>query len=103
MGAHFFTGGLMPSFNLFDSFSEHLKLRDKWFVNGINYEKTSLAWLDNMDQNKEEILEIFSKTYGENQKNIWFNRWRIFFLSCAELFAYEKGRLWHVGHYLFSK
>jgi cyclopropane-fatty-acyl-phospholipid synthase len=29
-------------------------------------------------------------------------RWRLFFLSCAELFGYEQGTRWWVGHYLFE-
>jgi hypothetical protein len=29
-------------------------------------------------------------------------RWRLFFLSCAELFAFDGGECWRVAHYLFE-
>ena len=33
----------------------------------------------------------------------WFHRWRIFFLSCAELFGYRDGNEWWVTHLRFRK
>ncbi len=103
MGRYFFTGGVMPSRNLFRQFDGDIVVENQWDVCGTNYAKTSLAWLNNMDAKKDEVLQIFSETYGKRQSTKWFNRWRIFFYSCAELFAFNNGKEWGVTHFLFRK
>jgi len=102
MGRHFFSGGIMPSDDLPLRFQEDLRLlrRNRW--NGANYEKTANAWLANMDADKDHILPILVKTYGEENAERWFQRWRIFFMACAELFGFDDGREWYVNHYLFG-
>jgi cyclopropane-fatty-acyl-phospholipid synthase len=102
MGKYFFTGGQMPSHNLLYSFQKNLILQHSWAWDGIHYQKTSEDWLKNMDKNADKIRAIFDKTYGKESVQ-WFNRWRVFFMSCAELFGYDKGQEWGVSHYLFSK
>jgi cyclopropane-fatty-acyl-phospholipid synthase len=103
MGKYFFTGGQMPSHHLFSSFQKDLTLVEQWMWDGTHYGKTSEAWLQNMDQHKDEIMKIFDQTYGTNDSKVWFQRWRIFFMSCAELFNYKNGSEWGVSHYLFTK
>ena len=56
-----------------------------------------------MDKNSHEIIRLFTETYGKKQANLWLQRWRIFFMSCAELFGYSQGNEWLVAHYLFTK
>lgn len=102
IGKYFFTGGVMPSNDLFLHFDDYLTLDEMWKVNGRHYEKTSNAWLENMDENRDKIIPILKKTYG-NEYRKWWNYWRIFFMSCAELWGYDKGREWMVCHYRFKK
>ena len=103
MGRYFFTGGLMPSKGLLLKFQKNLSIDKQWSWNGSHYKQTSNAWLNNMDREKNNILPILEQVYGVNERNTWFQRWRIFFMACAELFGYSRGNQWLVAHYLFKK
>jgi cyclopropane-fatty-acyl-phospholipid synthase len=103
MARHFFTGGIMPSDHLLYYFQDHLRIRKHWAVDGRHYQLTSEAWLNNMDRNRAAILPILAATYGLEQQTRWWVYWRVFFMSCAELWGYDRGRQWIVSHYLFEK
>jgi cyclopropane-fatty-acyl-phospholipid synthase len=103
MGRYFFTGGVMPSFDLPEFFQEDLQLKSKWWWGGEHYQKTAEAWLSNMDSHEKEIQKLFRKIYGKKESRRWVNRWRIFFMACAEMFGYRSGREWGVSHYLFCQ
>ncbi len=103
MGKYFFSGGQMPSVNLFDSFNDVLKVEQKWSWNGRHYQKTLEDWLVLHDKHKNEIITLFESTYGKENAHLWFYRWRIFYLACSELFGYKKGYQWGVTHYLLTK
>ena len=102
MAREFFSGGMMPSHDLLLHFQDDLIIDDVWSMSGTHYEKTSLAWVNKMDANKDRIMKIFLKTYGDDAK-LWFQRWRIFFMSCEKLFGYNNGSEWGVSHYRFNK
>jgi cyclopropane-fatty-acyl-phospholipid synthase len=102
MAQHFFTGGQMPSDHLLLYFQQHVALVDHWRVDGRHYEKTSNAWLANMDRQRATLLPLFAATYGPSEVRRWWTRWRVFFMACAELFGYRGGREWMVSHYLFQ-
>ena len=103
MARHFFTGGMMPSFDWFDQFSQDLRIRQRWWVDGTHYQKTCNAWLANMDTRRAEVLESLVSTYGLKEVRLWYQRWRMFFMACAELFGINGGSEWAVGHYLFVR
>ena len=102
MAQHFFTGGQMPSDDLLLYFQDDVRIRERWAVDGRHYQKTSEAWLQNMDRNRGDILALFTKVYGYEAALKWFVRWRIFFMACAELWGYDGGKEWIVSHYLFE-
>jgi len=102
MGRYFFTGGQMPAQDLFLDFQKDLELTDQWAWSGTHYGETSERWLQNLDRNRDRVLEIFKTTYGADQSTLWLNRWRVFFMACAELFNFDHGREWGVTHYRFK-
>jgi cyclopropane-fatty-acyl-phospholipid synthase len=102
MSQYFFSGGMMPSFDLPALAAQGaLELAQSWRWNGSHYEKTSNAWLANMDKHKAALWPVMAQAYGAESTQLWWTRWRIFFMACAELFGYRKGEEWLVGHYLF--
>jgi cyclopropane-fatty-acyl-phospholipid synthase len=101
MSRYFFTGGLMPSTSTFLHFQEHLELSQHWQWSGQHYEKTANAWLSNMDAQETELRPIFEQVYGKDA-DAWWQRWRIFFMACAELFGFEQGQEWVIAHFLFQ-
>lgn len=102
MGKYFFTGGLMPSADTLLHFADALSLQQRWLVPGRHYAQTSNHWLENQDANKIRIREILIQTYGADLADVWAQRWRMFWMSCAELFDYNQGNEWMVAHYRFS-
>jgi cyclopropane-fatty-acyl-phospholipid synthase len=56
-----------------------------------------------MDAHRGEIMPLFRETYGEKHAVKWWAYWRVFYMSCAELWGYRSGEEWLVSHYLFAK
>jgi len=103
IGQYFFTGGIMPSDHLILYFQDRFLVEDHWQVSGKHYAKTAEAWLRNLDAHKSDVMPILRNTYGPKEGVKWWNYWRVFYLSCAELWGYKNGTQWIVSHYRFKK
>ena len=101
MGRYFFTGGIMPSNDLLLYFQKDLLLEQHWVLSGVHYQRTADAWLQMMDSQKGEILQTFRETYGKDA-DVWFQRWRMFFLATSEVWGFRGGNEWLISHYLFN-
>lgn len=102
LGRYFFTGGLMPSLDLLPRFQGSLVLEKTWEVGGEHYARTAKAWALNLAAHEPDVRRVFATTYGA-EADLWLQRWRVFFLACAELFGYRRGTEWLVGHYRLRK
>jgi cyclopropane-fatty-acyl-phospholipid synthase len=76
---------------------------EHWRVSGTHYQNTAEAWLANMDSRRAAVLPVLAATYGAAEARRWWVYWRVFFMSCAELFGYRGGNEWIVSHYLFER
>jgi cyclopropane-fatty-acyl-phospholipid synthase len=102
MGRHFFTGGLMPSADTLLHFQDDLSIEQRWLLSGRHYERTANQWLENQDRNRDEVMAVLTEAYGAAEAARWHQRWRMFWMACAELFGYSGGNEWGVAHYRFS-
>ncbi len=95
MAREFFTGGIMPSARLLHHFQDDLAITDEWQLDGTHYARTAEAWHRNLLAHRAEATGIL----GDRAQ---IERWRAFFLACAELFGYRGGREWIIAHYRFA-
>ena len=102
MGRHFFTGGLMPAADTLLHFQQALAIEQRWLVDGTHYQKTANHWLARQDGQRDAVMTVLHHAYGEHAA-LWFQRWRMFWMACAELFGYAGGQEWMVVHYRFVR
>jgi cyclopropane-fatty-acyl-phospholipid synthase len=102
MGRHFFTGGIMPAQDLFFRFQRDLTVRQHWWINGLHYARTCEQWLARLDASRQRAGQALLAASGDEPPRVIVQRWRMFFMACAELFRFDSGNQWGVGHYLFE-
>ena len=100
MAQNFFTGGIMPREDQFEQFPLSAQLIERWWVPGTHYERTCNDWLARLDANRDAVLAICREAYGAADARVWRQRWRMFFMACAELFGLEEGNRFGVVHSL---
>lgn len=57
---HFFTGGTMLSWGLPLMFDQYPTQEDRCEVNGNHHALTCRAWLKNLDEGREEMLDVLA-------------------------------------------
>lgn len=102
LGRHFFTGGQMPAADTLLWFQHDLGIEQRWFVDGTHYQRSANHWLARQDDQRDAVMTVLSRAYGDTA-SLWCQRWRMFWMSCAELFGYAHGQEWLVAHYRFAR
>jgi cyclopropane-fatty-acyl-phospholipid synthase len=103
MGRLFFTGGLMPSADTLLHFQRGLRIEQRWLVDGRHYQRTANHWLANHDAHRTHVMAALGRIYGAPNAALWAQRWRMFWMACAELFGFDSGQQWLVAHYRFVR
>jgi len=99
MAKHFFTGGIMPAHDLAGRIPGPLEVEEGWLVPGTHYARTAEAWLERLASNRRAALEVLRSQLTAGQARLQLERWRLFFLACAELFGFREGTEWVVSHH----
>ena len=102
MGRHFFTGGLMPAADTLLWFQRDLRIEERWLLDGRHYQRTANQWLQRQDDHHDAVLSVLAEAYGAELAPLWAQRWRMFWMACAEMFGYAGGQEWGVAHYRFT-
>ena len=103
MSREFFSGGVMPADALLLRHQADLRLESHWRVGGEHYRKTAEAWLANLEEHRRELTRLFAGEYGPEQAPARLQRWRVFFMACAELWGFRGGSEWFVSQYRFVR
>lgn len=99
MARHFFTGGMMPSDDLLPRVAgADFALEERWIVPGTHCARTAEAWHARLVANRERAVAALAQG-GAGSAEVRFQRWRLFFMACAELFGFAGGTEWFVSHY----
>jgi cyclopropane-fatty-acyl-phospholipid synthase len=96
---YYLTGGIMPSEQLPYAFPQHLEVERHWRIGGTHYQRTLEAWLERLDADPELAEATLAASAGDDSPSVLRNRWRFFFLACAEMFGFADGESWHVAQF----
>jgi len=99
MARHFFTGGIMPAHDLIGRIPGPLEVEESWLMPGTHYARTAEAWIERLDAHRSAALAVLRRDLPAGRARVQLERWRLFFLACAELFGFREGTEWVVSHH----
>lgn len=92
----------MPAEYLFLRYQHDMTVQQHWWINGSHYARTCEEWLSRLDAREPAVRHAVENSGISDSPKILVQRWRMFFMACAELFNFKGGDQWGVGHYLFD-
>ena len=77
----------MPASDTLLWFQRALLLEQRWHVDGTHYQRTANQWLANQDARRNQVMSVLADAYVSGGAPWWFQPWRMFWMSCTELFG----------------
>ena len=94
IGSYFPGGRIWPQ-DEFCRHTEHLEIKDSWFINGRNYWRTLDEWHKRFWRNMEKL-----SVHLDSER---IEYWNDYFILCKACFLPKNGELFGNAHYLFQK
>ena len=96
---YIFPHGRYWNYDAIPSYNRDLKTVDRWYLNGTNYYKTMIVWLDRFDAAQSSVKDL---DYGMDYAK--FRRiWRFYLLMLGTIFATCDGEYNGNGQYLLER
>jgi cyclopropane-fatty-acyl-phospholipid synthase len=88
IGTYIFPHAMLPSVAQIGRAAEGIFVMEDWHNFGTDYDKTLVAWHDNVERHWQSL----SSRYSERFRRMW----RYYLLMCAGTFRARKNQLWQV-------
>jgi cyclopropane-fatty-acyl-phospholipid synthase len=85
---YIFPGGMLPSVAQLSAAMDGLLVLEDWHNFGPDYDKTLLAWQDNIDCHREQLRPTLDERF--------YRAWRYYLLCLAGCFRARKLHLWQI-------
>lgn len=103
LNKYIFPGAVIPTIKQIGQAIEGLFVMENWENFSVNYDKTLMAWYDNILHNWDKLKMKYDQTF--------FRMWKYYLLSCAGSFRARHSQLWQIvlsrtgvpGGYHFSR
>jgi len=88
MERYIFPNAVLPSATQVSSAAEGLFVLEDWHNFGIDYDKTLMAWYQNINEQWGELEELYDERFHR--------MWNYYLLTCAASFRNRKNQLWQI-------
>lgn len=88
LNKYIFPHAMIPTIRLIGQFIEGLFVMEHWQNFSVNYDRTLMAWYDNVVQHWDQLKSRYDPTF--------FRMWKYYLLSCAGSFRARKSQLWQI-------
>jgi cyclopropane-fatty-acyl-phospholipid synthase len=88
LNKYIFPGAMIPTIQLIGKYIEGLFVMEHWQNFSVDYDKTLMAWYNNISKNYDQLKAKYDHTF--------FRMWKYYLLSCAGSFRARQSQLWQV-------